>query len=221
MIFSNFVGTSRDFDTLIHEGGHAMHGFLSRHLSHLERNVPLEFAEVASMSLELLARPYWDIVYSEDDRRRLGIKQLEHDLCFLPFMACIDEFQHWVYTHPDGESAEKRAEFWHALEDKYRPHVDYSGLEREQDTNWQYLHVYEVPFYYIEYGVAQVGAQQVYLRSLEDYDGAVRDYMHALSLGATVGLPELFEAAGVKFVLKHPEVLEPTVNRIMEQIGLG
>ncbi|KYK30929.1 MAG: hypothetical protein AYK23_04280 [Candidatus Proteinoplasmatales archaeon SG8-5] len=221
MIFSNFVGTSRDFDTLIHEGGHAMHGFLSRHLSFMERRVPLEFAEVASMSLELLARPYWDIVYGEDDRKRLGIKQLEHDLCFLPFMACLDEFQHWVYTHPDGESAEKRAEFWRALDSKYRPHIDYSGLEREQSTNWQYLHVYEVPFYYIEYGVAQVGAQQVYLRSLDDYDGAVRDYKHALSLGSTVSLPELFEAAGVKFVLKHPEVLEPTVNRIMEQIGLG
>jgi oligoendopeptidase F len=221
MIFSNFVGTSRDFDTLIHEGGHAMHGFLCRHLSFLERGVPLEFAEVASMSLELLARPYWDIVFGEEDRRRIGVKQLEHDLAFLPFMASLDEFQDWVYTHPDGESPGKRAECWRALDAKYRPHVDYTDLEIEQNTGWQYLHVYEIPLYYIEYGIAQVGAMQVFLRSLEDYDATVKDYLGALALGTTVGLPELYEAAGVKFVMKNPEVLETATKGIMEQIGLG
>lgn len=215
MIFSNFVGTSSDFDTLIHEGGHAMHGFLCRHLSYLQRGVPMEFAEVASMSLELLARPHWHIVYNEDDRRRIGVKQLEGDLMFLPFMAMLDGFQDWVYTHPDGESAEGRAEHWLALAEKYQPFTDYSGLEDQRKLGWQYLHVYEVPLYYIEYGIASVGAMQVFLNSLENYGKAVKDYKHALSLGTTVGLPELFETAGVKFVMKHPDILEDATNRIM------
>ncbi len=220
IIFSNFVGTSRDFDTLIHEGGHAMHGFLSRHLLKQAREVPLEFAEVASMSLELLARPYLDIVYNEDDRQRLGVKQLESTIMFLPFMACLDEFQAWVYTDPDGADRDKRAEYWKMLTAKYRPSIDYSGLEKEAEIGWQYLHVYEVPLYYVEYGIAQIGALQVFLRSLDDYDGAVKDYRHALGLGSTVGLSELFEAAGVKFIMKHPDVLEDMTNKIMEQVGL-
>ena len=220
IIFSNFVGTSRDFDTLIHEGGHAMHGFLSRHLLKQAREVPLEFAEVASMSLELLARPYMDIIYNEVDRERIAIKQLENILIFLPFMASLDEFQTWVYTDQDGGSAEKRAAKWRELTAKYRPSTDYSGLEEQDQLGWQYLHVYEVPLYYIEYGIAQMGALQVYLRSLDDFDGAVKDYKHALGLGSTVSLPKLFEAAGVKFILKHPEVLEDMTNKIMGQIGL-
>ncbi len=220
IIFSNFVGTSRDFDTLIHEGGHAMHGFLSRHLLKQARDVPLEFAEVASMSLELLARPYMDIIYNEEDRERIAIKQLENILIFLPFMASLDEFQTWVYSDPDGANAEKRGAKWRELTAKYRPSIDYSGLEEQDQLGWQYLHVYEVPLYYIEYGIAQMGALQVYLRSLDDFDGAVKDYKHALSLGSTVSLPELFEAAGVKFILKHPEVLEDMTNKIMKQIGL-
>jgi len=220
MIFSNFVGTSRDFDTLLHESGHAMHGFLSRHLLYQERAVPLEFAEVASMSLELLARPFLDIVYSPDDLSRIGIKQLERFLSFLPFMASLDEFQAWVYANPDGQDPVKRAEYWRGLDAKYRPHVDYSGLEKEENLGWQYLHVYEVPLYYIEYGIAQVGAMQVFRRSLEDYDAAIRDYKHALSLGTTLGLPELFEAAGVKFVMKHPDILKDVTAEVMALIGL-
>lgn len=220
IIFSNFVGTTRDFDTLIHEGGHAMHGFLSRHHLKQAREVPLEFAEVASMSLELLARPYLDIIYNAEDRERIGIKQLENTLMFLPFVASLDEFQIWLYTSPDGADPKKRAEQWSMLTAKYRPSIDYAGLEKEGNIGWQYLHVYEVPFYYIEYGIAQIGALQVFLRSLEDYDGAVKDYKHGLSMGSTVGLPELFEATGVKFPLKHPEALKDMTNGIMELIGL-
>ncbi len=218
MIFSNFVGTSRDFDTLIHEGGHAMHGFLSSHLTLPARRAPLEFAEVASMSLEFLARPHWHLVYDENERDRIGKKQLENALIFLPFMSMLDEFQAWVYTHPEGGDRLKRAEYWRALNKKYRPHIDYVGLEKEEGIGWQYLHVYEVPLYYIEYGIAQVGAFQVFLRSLEDYDAAVKDYKYALSLGDTVGLPELYESAGVKFVLKNPEVLKDVMSGIMKLI---
>jgi oligoendopeptidase F len=112
----------------------------------------------------------------------------------------------------------KRSEYWRSLNKKYRPHIDYAGLEKEEGIGWQYLHVYEVPLYYIEYGVAQVGAFQVFLRSLEDYDAAVRDYKHALSLGDTVGLPELYESAGVKFVLKNPEVLKDVTSGIIKLI---
>ena len=172
------------------------------------------------MSLELLARPYLDIVYNEDDRQRLGVKQLESTIMFLPFMASLDEFQAWVYTDPDGADREKRAEYWKMLTAKYRPSIDYSGLDKQAEIGWQYLHVFEVPLYYVEYGIAQIGALQVFLRSLDDYDGAVKDYRHALGLGSTVGLSELFEAAGVKFIMKHPEVLEDMTNKIMEQIGL-
>ena len=219
MIFSNFVGTSRDFDTLLHESGHAMHGFMSRDLDYPARAVPIEFAEVASMSLELLARPYLDIVYNDEDRKRLGIKKLEDTLIFLPFMAMLDEFQNWLYVDTDGESREKRAEYWNMLAQKYRHYIDHSGLEKESEIGWQYLHVFEVPLYYIEYGIAQVGAIQVFLNSLENYDMAVKDYKHAISLGTTVGLAELFEAAGVKFVMKHPEVLKEATDRIMKEIG--
>lgn len=220
MIFSNFVGTARDFDTLLHESGHAMHGFLSRDLPYPARSPPLEFAEVASMSLELLAKPYLHYVYDDATRERLHIKKLEDTLIFLPFMCMLDEFQNWVYVNPSGEDRDARGAKWLELGDKYMPYIDYSGLEEERKIGWQYLHVYEVPLYYIEYGIAQVGALQVYLKSLENYDVAVKNYKHALSLGTTVGLAELFEAAGVKFVMKHPEALKDVTDKIMAEIGL-
>ncbi|MCP4228656.1 MAG: M3 family oligoendopeptidase [bacterium] len=220
LIFANSVGTSRDMDTLVHEGGHAMHGFLSRHLPYHAREIPTEYAEVASMSLELLARPYLDIVYNEDDRERIALRQLEATLTFLPFMAMLDAFQDWVYTNAKGDDSEARADYWRELETLYRPFIDYGGLDAERDLGWQYNHVFTVPLYYIEYGIAQVGALQVFMRSLADYDSAVLDYKRSLSLGATAGLPELFEAAGVKFVLKHPEVLRDAVDRMKDLIEI-
>jgi len=220
LIFANSVGTSKDFDTLIHEGGHAMHGLLSRHLLYHAREVPIEFAEVASMSLELLARPYWEVVYNELERRRIGIYQLEEALVFLPFMAMMDGFQEWVYTNPDGENPQNRADYWRKLEGEYRPHINYAGLEGEQNLGWQYNHVFTVPLYYIEYGIAQIGALQIYLRSLDDYQSAVNDYKCALSLGNTVSLPQLFATAGVKFVMKEPQVLEEVTRKVMRLIGL-
>jgi oligoendopeptidase F len=219
LIFGNDAGSTRDFETLVHEGGHAMHGFLSRHLPYPEREVPLEFAEVASMSMELLVRPFLGLVYPEDYLELLMLKQLETPLVFLPFMAMLDGFQDWVYTDSSGGDKEKRAEYWRGLEDRFRPYIDWSGLDEYKELGWQYNHVYTSPLYYIEYGIAQVGALQVYLRSLDDYDGTVRDYENALSLGNTVGLPELFGAAGVKFVMKDPEVLKEVVDRTMGELG--
>jgi len=221
MVFGNAVGTSDDFDTLMHESGHAIHTLSCRHLPLLARSYPLEFAEVASMSLELLARPYWHMVYTPEDEKRIGIEQLEGNLRFLPFMAMLDEFQDWVYTHPEGADRQARADYWKGLAAKYMPYVDYSGMDDELELGWQYLHVFEVPLYYVEYGVAQVGAMQVFANSLENYSQAVKEYKYALTLGTTVGLPELFEAAGVKFVLKHPEQLERVTNAAMKLIGLA
>jgi len=219
LIFSNSVGTSKDFDTLIHEGGHAMHCFLTRHLSYFKRRVPTEFAEVASMSLELLTRPHWHLIYTDDDRERIGKKQLEETLIFLPFMAMLDEFQNWVYTSDDCADREKRADYWIELESKYRPFINYEGLEDRQKLGWQYNHVFVAPLYYIEYGIAQIGALQIYIRSLKEYDRAVADYKRALSLGTTVDLPELFKTAGVKFVMDEPDVLKEVVSGVMKEIG--
>ena len=219
LIFGNAAGATRDFDTLVHEGGHAMHGFLSRHLPYPEREVPMEFAEVASMSMELLVRPFLGLVYPDDYLEPLMLKQLEKPLTFLPFMAMLDGFQDWVYIDAAGADGEKRAEYWRALEDRFRPYINWDGLDEYKELGWQYNHVYTVPLYYIEYGIAQVGALQIYSRSLEDYDNAVRDYERALSLGNTVGLPELFGAAGVKFVMKNPEVLKEVVDRTMGELG--
>lgn len=220
LIFANSVGTSRDFDTLIHECGHAMHGFLARHLPYQARKAPIEFAEVASMSLELLARPHWDIVYTEEEKERIGTKQLEDTLIFLPFMAMLDEFQEWVYTSEDGESAEKRAEYWRTLNDKYRPYLNYESLDSEEGLGWQYPHIFTAPLYYIEYGIAQVGALQVYKRSLSNYDKTVEDYKYALSLGNTVSLPELFNSVGIKFVMNYTDVLKEVVGVVMKKVGL-
>jgi oligoendopeptidase F len=220
VIFCNSVGTSGDFDTLMHEGGHAIHGLLSRHWNALARDVPLEFAELASMSMEKLARPHWGLVYKPADAKLIGIQQLESALAFLPFMAMLDEFQAWVYTDPKGAKPAERAKFWHSLEKKYRPHVDWTGLDAEAGMGWQYNHVYTVPLYYIEYGIAQVGAAQVFLRSKREYAKAVRDYKKALSLGCTLGLPELYSSAGISFVMNDPGVLRKVVDGLSEEIGI-
>jgi oligoendopeptidase F len=220
LIFANAVGTCRDIDTIIHESGHAMHAILSRHLPSAIRHAQMEFCEVASMSLELLARPYLAAIYTEDDWRRISRKQLEETLAFLPFMAMLDEFQSWVYLAPEGKKAKARGDFWEALEDKYRPHINWKGLEAHKRAGWMYNHVFTVPFYYVEYGIAQVGALQVFLRSLKDYRAAVRDYKQALTLGSSVGLPELFKTAGIKLVLKEPTVLEDVVKQISKVVEL-
>jgi len=218
-IFANSVGTSRDFDTLMHEGGHAMHGFLSRHLAYPARSYPMEYAEVASMSLELLTRPFWGVVYTDEQRERLGRKQLSDSLTFLPFMAMIDGFQHWLYTDPNGTDAKARAEKWIELNARFRPWLDYSGLEDYLQMGWQYLHLFTYPFYYIEYGIAQLGAFQIFLRSQEDYGAAVADYIKSLSMGGTLELPELFKTAGVQSVMQNPEVLKDVTGKIMAIIN--
>lgn len=210
-IFMNAVGTKRDVDTVLHEGGHAFHYFLARELPlRSYHHTGSEFSEVASMSMELLARPYLGEFYSEEDRERLDDEQLLSTLNFFPFMAMVDAFQHWVYTSEE-HGAEARKSKWTELSERFRPGIDWSGLEQYREVGWQYPHVMDSPFYYVEYGIAQLAAFQVWLNSLKNEREAVAAYKRGLALGGSKTLPELFEAAGAEFSFG-----DETVGRIVE-----
>ncbi|HEX8229129.1 MAG TPA: M3 family oligoendopeptidase [Chloroflexia bacterium] len=198
-IHMNAVGIKDDVTTLLHEGGHAFHYFLAREQPlHSYHFAGMEFEEVGSMSMELLARPYLGEFYSEEELDRLLDDQLRGVLSGMPWIAMLDLFQHWVYTAEDHGPDARRAK-WREIEQRFRPDLDWSGIEQYRDIGWQYLHVFVVPFYYIEYGIAQIAALQVWLRSLEDPSGAIEAYKRGLSLGGSRPLPELFAAAGAEF----------------------
>jgi len=199
-IFMNAVGIHGDVQTLLHEGGHAFHSFEMNPLPLIwNSNIPMEIAEVASMSMELLAAPYITEFYSPAEAARARLEHLEGTLSFLPYMAVVDAFQHWLYENPDHSHAERDAK-WLELHDRFMPGVDWSGLEEERASLWQrQLHIYEVPFYYVEYGIAQVGAWQVWQNSLCDPRTALQNYRAALALGYTRPLPELYRTAGADF----------------------
>jgi oligoendopeptidase F len=164
----------------------------------------LEFAEVASMAMELLAAPYLDAgpnpFYARDDARRFRIAHLERQLAFWPYMAVVDSFQHWVYTHPEQSSEAANCDAaWLDLWRRYLPGVDWSGLDDEAMTGWhRKQHIHRSPFYYVEYGLAQLGSVQVWANALVDPQRALRQYRQALSLGGTVSLPDLYRAAGAR-----------------------
>jgi oligoendopeptidase F len=205
-IFMNAVGLHGDVDTLLHEGGHAFHVFESAGLkSHLLQDVPMEFAEVASMAMELLASPYLALdqggFYSPADAARARFEHLDGMLRFWPYMAVVDAFQHWVYTHADAAADPAACDArWSALYRRFHPDVDFTGLEAELANGWhQKLHIFQAPFYYIEYGLAQLGAAQVWRNAKRDQAGAVAAYRRALALGGSVPLPALFATAGAKF----------------------
>ena len=201
-IFMNSVGAQRDLVTMVHEGGHAVHSFLSRELELTGfKNLPSEVAELASMSMELLTMELWDEFYSnEDDFKRAKKEQLESILKILPWIAQIDEFQHWVYENPTY-SHEERSKKWVELSKSYGTGLtDWTGFEEVQATSWQrQLHLFEVPFYYIEYGIAQLGALGVWKNSLINKEKAIQDYKNALRLGYTRSIPKIYETAGIRF----------------------
>jgi oligoendopeptidase F len=205
-IFMNAVGLHGDVMTLIHEGGHAVHSFESSRLPYSQqRMVGLEFAEVASMGMELLAEPYFEKAqggfYSADEARRARTQNLEGIVLFWPYMAVVDAFQHWVYGNPDAamEPANCDRE-WTELWKRFMPGADWTGFEDIVATGWQRkLHIFIEPFYYIEYGLAQMGACQVWANALKDQAGSVAAYLRALALGGTKSLPELYAAAGARF----------------------
>jgi oligoendopeptidase F len=207
LIFMNAVGVDRDVSTLLHESGHAFHSLEASTLPLLfQRHPGSEMAEVASMSMELLAAPFIDSesggYYSEDDARRSRAELLEGIVMFFPHCASVDAFQHWIYVEKDGRDAGARDRKWLELRTRFEgPSVDWTGLDAERIARWyQQPHFFGSPFYYIEYGIAQLGALQVWRNSLRDRGEAVRRYREALALGATQPLPELFKAAGARLI---------------------
>ncbi len=201
-IFVNAVGVHDDVMTTLHESGHAFHVFETAKLPYVHQlTVPMEFAEVASMGMELLASPYLTEFYSEAEMARARIEHLERSLLFWPFMAVVDSFQHWVYENPaSGADPQACDAKWGELWDRFLPAVDWSGLETVKNTGWhRKQHIHQVPFYYVEYGLAQLGAVQIFGNARKDQAGAVAAYRKALALGGTVTLPELFSTAGARF----------------------
>lgn len=222
-IFMNAVGLHDDVQTLLHEAGHAFHTFESARLPYLQqRAVPIEFAEVASMGMEFLGIPFLGApggFYSAQDAARAEVEKLETTLFFWPYMAVVDAFQHWVYENPREALRPANCDVrWGELWDRFMVGVDWSGLEEEKVTGWhRKLHIFTSPFYYIEYGIAQLGAAQVWANSLRDHPAAVAAYRRALALGGTVPLPQLFETAGSRFTFA-PEILKQAVDLMEDTI---
>jgi len=201
-IFMNSVGSTHDLVTMVHEGGHAIHSFLSRDLALTGfKNLPSEVAELASMSMELLSMEKWNHFYTnENDFKRAKKEQLESILKILPWIAQVDEFQHWLYIN-FNHTKEERTEKWIQLGKEYGTGLtDWTGYEDVLASSWlRQLHIFEVPFYYIEYGIAQLGALGVWKNSLENKEKAISDYKNALKLAYTRSIPEIYDVAGVKF----------------------
>jgi len=201
-IFMNAAGQMGDVTTLVHEGGHAIHSFLAHNLPLTAfKEYPMEIAEVASMTMELFSMDYWDVFFdNEEDLRRAKEHQLERVLTIFPWIATIDKFQHWIYENP-YHTLEERDESWRKLLNEYTSSaIDVTGLEEYRKYSWQrQLHLYEVPFYYIEYGIAQLGAIGLWKQFKENKENAINNYINALKLGGTKTLPELYAAAGLKF----------------------
>ncbi|MCZ2114221.1 MAG: M3 family oligoendopeptidase [Anaerolineae bacterium] len=205
-IFMNGDGKHDDVQTMLHESGHAFHAFESAPLPYIwQGDIPLEFCEVASMGMELISAPYltheFGGYYTPAEAARARIEHLSSVITFLPYMAVVDGFQHWVYTHAD-EAMDAAAcdKAWNNLWTRFMRGVDWTGFEDECVTGWhRKLHIFQIPFYYVEYGMAQVGALQVWRNALQDQAAAVATYRNALQLGGTRPLPELFAAAGAEF----------------------
>jgi oligoendopeptidase F len=204
-IFMNAVGVVEDVNTLLHEAGHAFHAFEARAQPLIwQRHPGLEMCELASMSMELLAAPYLHRdhggFFATPDLARARADHLEDVLTTLGHIASVDAFQSWIYTSGQGHDAAARDRAWLRLRDRFERGIDWGGLERERITRWyRQLHVFLYPFYYIEYGIAQIGALQVWREARRDPAEAVRRYRAALALGNTRSLPELYRAAGVEF----------------------
>jgi oligoendopeptidase F len=201
-IFMNAASQMSDLTTMVHEGGHAIHSFLAHELELTGfKEYPTEMAEVASMSMELFTMDHWHMFFdNEEEMKRAKRHQLERVITIFPWIATIDKFQHWVYENP-GHSLEERKENWYRILNEFSTKaIDYSGLEKFREYSWQrQLHLFEVPFYYIEYGIAQLGAIGMWKQYRENPKQALQKYMHALSLGGTKTLPELYKAAGINF----------------------
>lgn len=201
-IFMNAAGQLDDVTTMVHEGGHAVHSFLAHELELTGfKEYPTEIAEVASMAMELFSMDHWEVFFNDkEELKRAKEQQLERVITIFPWIATIDKFQHWIYENP-SHSNEERSVAWTRIMDEFTPALlDVSGLEEYRRYGWQrQLHIYEVPFYYIEYGIAQLGAIGLWKQFKEDQERAVNNYIKALKVGGTRKLPELFNLAGLEF----------------------
>jgi oligoendopeptidase F len=226
-IFMNAAGLQRDVSTMLHEAGHAFHSMLSVDEPLVAyRHAPIEFCEVASMSMELLTMPYWGPVtkggggyYADDESlARARRQQLEKSVTLLPWIATIDAFQHWLYANPN-HTREQRTAHWLELDARFGASVSWNGLEQYRKTAWhRQMHLFNMPFYYIEYGIAQLGALGLWLMSLEKgQQAAVEHYIRGLSLGGARPLPELFHAAGLPFDF-GPEIVKRIVDRVAAEL---
>ena len=212
-----------DVTTMVHEGGHAVHSFLAHPLElSAFKEYPMEIAEVASMSMELFTMDKWSTFFTDaEELKRAKEHQLERVITIFPWIATIDKFQHWVYEHPQ-HSLEERTEAWLRILNEFSTNtVDFSGLEEYRKISWQrQLHLFEVPFYYIEYGIAQLGAIGLWMQYKKNPEQALNNYINALSLGGTKPLPELYKAAGLKFDLSpdHIKTLMEFVSEEMDKL---
>ncbi len=218
-IFMNAVGQQRDVETILHEAGHAFHALATRDEELLAyRSAPIEFCEVASMSMELLGNEFIEEFYPAAEAQRARRTHLEGIISVLAWIATVDAFQHWIYTHP-GHSRTERAAAWNALVDRFAGDVDWSGHEEARAHSWhRQLHIFLYPFYYIEYGIAQLGALQVWANSKRDPAKALRDYKTALALGGSKPLPELFATAGCRFQF-DAATIKPLVDLVRAELA--
>jgi oligoendopeptidase F len=223
-IFMNATSTLRDMVTIMHEGGHAIHNFLTRELELNDfKSTPSEVAELASMSMELISMDHWNIFFThEDDLKRAKREHLEDLIETLPWVATIDKYQHWLYENPT-HSLEERRQNWNRIFDQFSDTVtDWSGLQEPKDYLWQkQLHLYEVPFYYIEYGMAQLGAIAVWRNYRQNKQKGLEGYMNALKLGYMKSIPEVYKAANIKFDFSGAYIKElmDFVKKELDAIG--
>jgi oligoendopeptidase F len=210
-IFMNATSTLRDMVTIMHEGGHAIHNFLTRNLELNDfKSTPSEVAELASMSMELISMDHWDVFFTDEQAlKRAKREHLEDIIETLPWVATIDKFQHWIYEHPNHTEADRKKQ-WNIILDQFSDTLtDWSGLENAKDYLWQkQLHLYEVPFYYIEYGMAQLGAIAVWRNFRNDPRKGLEGYQNALKLGYMRSIPEIYKAANIKFDFSQAYIKE-------------
>ena len=224
-IFMNASGTGGDVRTLLHESGHAFHGFATmEHLPYLvQRRYGSEMAEVASMSMELLASPYLRTrdggFYEDADYARARIEHLQGIVKLLTWVAPVDAFQQWVYTDPAAADRDARDAKWLEIWSRFDPQTDWTDLtEYRVARRYKQLHIFLYPFYYIEYAIAQLGALQVWRNALQDQENALAAYRAALALGGSRPLPELFGTAGARLIFDEPGMAE-LVSLIQSEIA--
>ena len=220
-IFMNAVGVHQDVSTLLHEGGHAFHALACAHHPLLDyRHGPMEFNEVASMGMELLAGEHWDVFYNEEDRQRAREQHFEDVVHVLAWVATVDAFQQWIYDHPE-QTAEERRRAWVESYQRFGGGVvAWDGWEEALSFLWhRQLHVFEVPFYYIEYGIAQLGALQLWTNARRDRAKALEDYRRGLSLGGSRPLPEIYRTAGLRFDFS-PDTIGPLMEEVQKELNL-